>query len=97
MGENLPRFVEEHQPTGGIENAEQHEQGNRQPPQGFCRPVQGVHANLHEGQGQNPGTHGRGEPVGGELTDDFTRVSQVAQWAQGRSGLLQAWHGRSLL
>ncbi|MNF96821.1 hypothetical protein D3C84_796240 [compost metagenome] len=83
MGKNLPRFIEEHQPACGIQHAEQDEQGNGQPPQGFCRTVQAVDADLHQGQGQDPGAHGRGEPVGGELTDDFTRVSQMAQRAQG--------------
>ncbi|MCY1174703.1 hypothetical protein D9M73_149140 [compost metagenome] len=71
--------MEKEQPTGEVQHTEQHKEGNGQQPQGFRQSREHGHGQLVQGQGQDPGTHGRGEPVGRELTNHFAGVMQVAQ------------------
>ncbi|MNQ93823.1 hypothetical protein D3C85_1093050 [compost metagenome] len=81
MGEDPPRFIKEQHPARGVQQGKQHEQADGQQPQGFGQGVQAGYIDLRQGQGEHAGAHGRGEPVGGELTDHFTRMRQLAQRA----------------
>ena len=70
---NLAGFVETQQPARRIERAEHSEQPDIDQPQRHANLAQSGDRDreLVERQGQNPGSHGHGEPVGRELADDF--------------------------
>ena len=81
MAENPPRAVEEQNPAGGVEHAEQGEKPGVRQPQRLPDLVQPRDRDrkLVERQRQDAGPHGRGEPVRRELADDFQQAGSEAR------------------
>jgi len=100
---NPPRLVEEQHPARRVQQTEHYEQADVEQPQPFGEQSQPrkLHRQLAQGQGKNTGAHGRGEPVGSELSDHLSRMTQVAEGSAsdnsiiGRDGL-RASHGQLL-
>ncbi|MOA38122.1 hypothetical protein D3C78_1597710 [compost metagenome] len=79
MAENASSLVEKEQPTGDVQHTEHHKKRNGQQPQGFGQCPEHGYGQLMQGKRQHTGAHGGGEPVGGELANDFAGMLQMAQ------------------
>ena len=73
--EDPPRLVPENRPARGVEPGEQREERDVEIPQHLADRVQrrAYARHLRQGERQDTGAHGRGEPVGGELPDHLAR------------------------
>ena len=79
--EDAPRLVPEHHPARTIEAGEQREERDVEEPQHLADRLQrrSDAGHLRQRECEDTGAHRRGEPVGRELADHFTRVIEPAE------------------